>query len=78
VKTFGTAHGVTNGQLEKLLLAGRVFDFRPYTLTEDLGLTTPKGWKYEDTAAYGHFGRKVFPWERMDKVEVLQAALKRI
>ena len=75
VKTFGTAHGVTNGQLEKLLLSGKVFDFRPYALTDDLGLTAPKGWSYEETAAYGHFGRKAFPWERTDKVEALRTAL---
>jgi S-adenosylmethionine synthetase len=75
VKTFGTAHGVTNGQLEKLLLSGKVFDFRPYALTDDLGLTAPKGWCYEETAAYGHFGRKAFPWERTDKVEALRGAL---
>ena len=78
VKTFGTAHGVTNGQLERLLLSGKVFDFRPYALTADLGLATPQGWKYEDTAAYGHFGRKAFPWERTDKVEALLAAMRRI
>ena len=76
VKTFGTAHGVTNERLEKLLLSGKVFDFRPYALTVDLGLTAPKGWKYEDTAAYGHFGRKSFPWERTDKVEALRSALR--
>ena len=78
VKTFGTAHGVTNGQLEKFLLSGKVFDFRPYALTDDLGLTAPKGWTYEETAAYGHFGRAAFPWERTDKVEALQAAFRRI
>ena len=77
VKTFGSAHGVTNGQLEKMLLSGKVFDFRPYALTEDLGLTAPKGWKYEDTAAYGHFGRSAFPWERTDRVESIMAELKR-
>ena len=77
VKTFGTAHGVTNERLEKVLLAGKVFDFRPYALISDLGLTKPKGWTYEDTAAYGHFGRKAFPWERTDKVDALLAAVKR-
>ena len=77
VKTFGSAHGVTNGQLEKMLLSGKVFDFRPYALTEDLGLTAPKGWKYEDTAAYGHFGRSAFPWERTDRVDAIKAALRR-
>ena len=77
VKTFGSAHGVTNGQLEKMLLSGKVFDFRPYALTEDLGLTAPKGWKYEDTAAYGHFGRSAFPWERIERVDAVVAELKR-
>ena len=72
VKIYGTSHGVTNAQIEKLLLSGKIFDFRPYALTEALALTKPKGWKYEDTAAYGHFGRKAFPWERTDKVDALK------
>ena len=72
VKTFGTAHGVTNEQLEKMLASGKVFDFRPYELIKNLGLLKPKGWKYEDTAAYGHFGRDIFPWEKTDKVAALR------
>ena len=76
VKTFGTAHGVTNEQLEKMLASGKVFDFRPYALIEDLGLLKPKGWKYEDTAAYGHFGRSKFPWEKLDKVAKIKSYLK--
>ena len=75
VKTFGTGHGVDNARLEKLLLSGKVFDFRPYALIADLGLTKPKGWHYRDTAAYGHFGRAAFPWERIDRVAALKAAL---
>ena len=76
VKTFGTAHGVTNGQLEKLILGGKVFDFRPYALIEDLGLLNPKGWHYRDTAAYGHFGRDLFPWEKTDRVKAILSALR--
>ncbi|MBQ0031969.1 MAG: methionine adenosyltransferase [bacterium] len=73
VKTFGTAkNGATNEKLEKMLAAGKVFDFRPYSLIEDLKLLKPKGWCYEDTAAYGHFGRSAFPWEKLDKVEKLR------
>ncbi len=73
VKTFGTSkNGATNERLEKMLAKGEVFDFRPYALTRDLGLLTPKGWCYEDTAAYGHFGRDCFPWEKLDKVAKLQ------
>ena len=73
VKTFGTAkNGATNEKLEKMLASGKVFDFRPYALIEDLKLLKPKGWCYEDTAAYGHFGRSAFPWEKLDKVEKLK------
>ena len=73
VKTFGTAkNGATNESLERMLASGKVFDFRPYALIADLKLLKPKGWCYEDTAAYGHFGRSVFPWEKLDKVEKLR------
>ena len=77
VKTFGTNHGVTNEQLEKMLLSGKLFDFRPYALIEELGLRTPKGWKYADTAAYGHFGNPKFPWEKLDKVSALKKWAKK-
>ena len=73
VKTFGSAHGVTNEQLEKMLSGGKVFDFRPYALIQDLKLLSPKKWSYEDTASYGHFGRDIFPWEKTDKVAKLKS-----
>ena len=60
-----------------MLSEGKVFDFRPYALIDDLGLLKPRGWSYEDTAAYGHFGRDCFPWERLDKVAALRRALGR-
>ena len=76
VKTFGTGHGVANEQLERMLASGKVFDFRPYELIRDLRLLTPTGWCYEDTAAYGHFGRDAFPWEKLDKVERIKRYFK--
>ena len=76
VKTFGTNHGVTNEQLERMILSGKVFDFRPYALIRDLGLMRPKGWSYRDTAVYGHFGRDIFPWEKTDRVEAVAAYFK--
>lgn len=72
VKTFSTANGVSNEELEKMLSSGEIFDFRPYALTKDLALEKPKGWSYEETAAYGHFGRENFPWEKTDKVKELK------
>ena len=78
VKTFGTARdGVTDGALEKMLASGRIFDFRPYALIADLKLLKPRGWCYEDTAAYGHFGRPAFPWEKLDRVAKLRAEFAR-
>lgn len=38
------------------------FDFRPQAIIERLGLRRPL---YKKTAAYGHFGREEFPWEKV-------------
>jgi len=72
VKTFGTNHGVENEQIEKMLLSGKIFDFRPWALINDLGLLKPKGWRYAATASYGHFGRDGFPWEKLDRVAAIK------
>ncbi|WBA17568.1 methionine adenosyltransferase [Salinivibrio kushneri] len=45
------------------------FDLRPYGLQEMLDLLQPI---YKQTAAYGHFGRDIFPWEKTDKAELLR------
>ena len=75
VKTFGTAaSGVEDAAIERMLSSGKVFDFRPYALSEQLGLLSPSGWSYEDTAAYGHFGRDAFPWEKLDRVADIRSA----
>ncbi len=50
----------------------RIFDLTPRGIIERLDLRRPI---YRQTAAYGHFGREAFPWERLDAVEEL-AALK--
>ncbi|MCK5268029.1 MAG: methionine adenosyltransferase domain-containing protein, partial [Spirochaetes bacterium] len=60
--------------LEKIVIESGIFDFRPSVLIMELGLLTPKGWKYKDTAAYGHFGRDIFPWEKTDKIADLKKA----
>ena len=52
----------------------KVFDLRPAAIIKRLGLRAPI---YRQTAAYGHFGRTDvdLPWERLDAVEALKAAL---
>ena len=70
VQTFGTnVEGVTNESLEAMLKEGGIFDFRPYGIQKDLGLLSPI---YSATAAYGHFGREGFPWEKTDKAAKLR------
>ncbi len=73
VSTYGTGH-VPEEKIEKILMAGEIFDFRPGMLIRDLGLTKPKGWSYRKTSNYGHFGREGFPWEKTDRVAALRSA----
>lgn len=47
------------------------FDLRPYGLIKMLDLIQPI---YRETAAYGHFGREQFPWEKVDRAEDLRIA----
>ena len=73
VATYGTAK-VSEERLSEILLSGEIFDFRPAALIRDLGLKTPKGWSYRETASYGHFGRSQFPWEKINRVAALRSA----
>lgn len=68
VETFGTGK-VSNEVLVKLVR--EFFDLRPYGLIKMLNLIQPI---YRQTAAYGHFGREQFPWEKVDRAEELHAA----
>ena len=73
VDTYGTGKLADDADLEKVVR--KVFDLRPAKIIEALDLKHPgKGWCYADTAAYGHFGRDIFPWEKCDKTAQLQSA----
>jgi S-adenosylmethionine synthetase len=74
IDTYGTGK-VDDHLIEKVIKSGEIFDFRPSALITGLGLLNPEGWSYRDSAAYGHFGRSRFPWEKTDKVEVLRKAV---
>jgi S-adenosylmethionine synthetase len=81
VDTFGTG----KVDEEKLLeVIRKNFELRPAGIIQDLNLQElPKqrgGRFYQDTAAYGHFGRPDLdlPWERTDKAEILKQALKEV
>ena len=47
------------------------FELTPYGITTSLDLLKPI---YRPTAAYGHFGRPGFSWERTDKADALRVA----
>ena len=61
VNTFGTGK-VADEVLEKYILSN--FDMRPKALIDELDLLGPI---YKRTAAYGHFGRSEFSWEKTDR-----------
>ena len=69
VNTFGTGK-VADAVITQLVREH--FDLRPYGLIEMLDLERPI---YLPTAAYGHFGNDVYPWEKTDKAELLKSAL---
>jgi S-adenosylmethionine synthetase len=71
VETFGTGK-VSDEEL--IALIREHFDLRPAGIIQTLDLRRPI---YQQTAAFGHFGRTDIdlPWERLDKVDTLRAAV---
>jgi S-adenosylmethionine synthetase len=69
IDTFGTGK-VSDALLVKLVRDN--FELRPYGLLKMLDLERPI---YQATAAYGHFGREEFPWEKTDVAERLKASI---
>ncbi len=71
VDSFGTArNGVSDRFLEELVRSE--FPLEPQAIIEALDLRQPR---YLQTAAYGHFGRSEFPWERTDRAATLRLAV---
>ena len=73
VETFGTEKEPISAIQEAVQ---KVFDLRPAAIIRELDLKRPI---YAQTAAYGHFGRTDvdLPWERLDRVDDLKAAISR-
>nr|WP_280113210.1 methionine adenosyltransferase [Holophaga foetida] len=70
VDSFGTG-AVSDEAIAKAVR--EVFSCTPKAMIEALDLRRPI---YRPTAAYGHFGRDSFSWERTDRAEALKAAAK--
>jgi S-adenosylmethionine synthetase len=69
VNTFGTAK-VDEEKIEQIV--PEFFELKPSGIISSLDLLRPI---YSDTAAYGHFGRSEFSWEKTDKAGALADAL---
>ena len=70
IDTFGTGKYSDEKILEAV---EKTFDFRPYSIIEQLDLRKPV---YAATSNYGHFGNPAFSWEKTDKAEALKKAIK--
>ena len=70
VDTFGTGTVCADDCLAEAVRF--VFGLTPAEIISELNLLTPR---YTQTAAYGHFGRLEFPWERTDQAKILRAAV---
>jgi S-adenosylmethionine synthetase len=69
VETFGTETVPVSRITEAIKT---VFDLRPAAIIRDLEMKKPV---YRRSAAYGHFGRPEFAWERTNRVDALRAKL---
>jgi S-adenosylmethionine synthetase len=86
------AEGMTEAEIERHLAHLEPWKgltaFTPDWIIGRLGLRRPTGlapvgqdrpaggWTYRDTAAHGHFGRDLFPWEKLDLVPELESLAK--
>ena len=74
VSLFVNTKGTGKLSDEKIAdIIAKEFDMRPYSIIKTLDLRRPI---YEATAAYGHFGRPEFPWEKLDRADDLKKYLK--
>lgn len=69
INTFNTGR-LSNKEIINLI--AEHFDLTPRGIITHHDLLRPI---YRQTASYGHYGRENFPWERLDKVEVLAKEL---
>ena len=66
VDSFGTSK-IPEDKIKELIVSH--FDLKPKGMIQTLNLLNPI---YKQTAAYGHFGRNIFPWEKTDKADLLR------
>ncbi len=72
VDTYGTGKIAEEKIVE---LVKENFKLTPKGIIESLNLKQPI---YRQSAAYGHFGRDIFPWENIDKAATLKKAAEKV
>lgn len=70
VNSYGTGK-LSDDEIANII--EKEFDLRPAAIISALDLNRPI---YFDTASYGHFGREIFPWEKIDRAESLKKYLR--
>jgi S-adenosylmethionine synthetase len=92
VDTFGTSAGLSDNQIAENIsnlqafeghaaftpdwIIGRLGLRHPTGYKDSNGIIDPHGWTYRKTASHGHFGRDIFPWEKLDLVTELHTMSK--
>ncbi|MEO1927440.1 MAG: methionine adenosyltransferase [Nautiliaceae bacterium] len=70
VSIYVNSHGTAKVDETKIEEAvKKVFDLTPKGIIDSLDLLKPI---YKNTAAYGHFGREEFSWEKLNKVDEIK------
>lgn len=70
VNTYGTGR-IPDADVVDIVKS--VFDLSPKAIIRDLALLESSD--YRHTAAYGHFGRPEFTWEKLNKVDAIKAQM---
>lgn len=70
INDYGTSK-VSTEVLENAIR--KVWSLKPAAITRDLDLLKPI---YRASASYGHFGREIFPWEKLNKVDELKSVVQ--
>lgn len=70
VNSYGTGK-LSDDEIANII--EKEFDLRPAAIISALDLNRPI---YSDTASYGHFGREIFPWEKIDRADSLKKYLR--
>lgn len=74
VSIYVSGHNLKAENYDIVSIIKRVFNPTPYNIIKTLELKNPI---YSKTATYGHFGDENYPWEKLDKVDLIKELLSK-